>query len=573
MTARTPSRIGLTRWLIGHTRRLVPVLGVAVVARIAGQLMGVALLVLAADAIARTSGGAAVSLPGLVGLLAGVALGKALLRYLEHYAGHWVAFTALQRLRELFFDRLIPQAPAATTGRAGTELTERATRDIDRIEVFFAHTLPPAVAAVAVPGVALAWLASVSPPLALTLAGFTLVVLVVPLLAGRATWSSARAVAEDRGAVAAHLGDDLQGVREIVAFDATTDRLAGLDAADRALTGTRSRAGAVQGARTGMITVVQGASLVVVVAVGSAAGTGAPVVLTALAVGIGLWTPARGIDDFVAGLDAAFAAAVRVREVVDAPPRVTDPASPLGLGQGSRVDLEQVGFSYPHAARPALDDVTIRVEPGTWSYLVGVSGSGKSTLAHLLLRGWDAECGSVRFAGTEVSAAGLDELRSRIALVPQHPVVLSGTVADNLRLANADADADATSLRLALHTAGLDQWVAELPEGLDTPLTGRGVSGGQLQRLALARALVGEPDLLILDEALSQLDADTAGQVRERLLARTPRLTILEITHRADLVPAGAPVVVLDAGRVLEHGTAAELRVRRGAFSRLELRH
>nr|MBP8921836.1 ABC transporter ATP-binding protein [Micropruina sp.] len=161
MTARTPSRIGLTRWLIGHTRRLVPVLGVAVVARIAGQLMGVALLVLAADAIARTSSGTAVSLPGLVGLLAAVALGKALLRYLEHYAGHWVAFTALQRLRELFFDRLIPQAPAATTGRAGAELTERATRDIDRIEVFFAHTLPPAVAAVAVPGVALAWLASV----------------------------------------------------------------------------------------------------------------------------------------------------------------------------------------------------------------------------------------------------------------------------------------------------------------------------------------------------------------------------------------------------------------------------
>lgn len=235
------------------------------------------------------------------------------------------------------------------------------------------------------------------------------------------------------------------------------------------------------------------------------------------------------------------------------------------------MDLEQVGFSYPDAARPALDDVTVRVEPGTWSYLVGVSGSGKSTLAHLLLRGWDADRGSVRFAGTEVSAAGLDELRSRIALVPQHPVVLSGTVADNLRLANPDADA--TSLRLALHTAGLDQWVAELPEGLDTPLTGRGVSGGQLQRLALARALVGEPDLLILDEALSQLDADTAGQVRERLLARTPRLTILEITHRADLVPAGAPVVVLDAGRVLEHGTAAELRVRRGAFSRLELRH
>ena len=245
MTARAPSRIGLTRWLIGHTRRLVPVLGVAVVARIAGQLMGVALLVLAADAIARTSGGAAVSLPGLVGLLAGVALGKALLRYLEHYAGHWVAFTALQRLRELFFDRLIPQAPAATTGRAGTELTERATRDIDRIEVFFAHTFPPAVSAVAVPALALGWLATATDGLlAAAVAPFVAaIVLVVPLLSHRATWHAAREVADARGAVAAHLGDDIQGVREVLAFGAREARLDGLADADRALASARGRAG------------------------------------------------------------------------------------------------------------------------------------------------------------------------------------------------------------------------------------------------------------------------------------------------------------------------------------------
>ncbi len=571
MTA-APSRLRLTGWLLGHTRRLVPVLGVSVLARVAGQLGGVALFAVGAVALTRAASGEGVALPALIALLAGIALAKALLRYLEHFAGHWVAFTALQRLRELFFERLVPQAPAATTGRAGSELTERATRDIDRIEVFFAHTLPPAVSAVLVPAIALGWLAGVSGPLALTLAVFTLAVLLVPLAAGGATWASARRIAARRGAVAAQLGDDLQGVREVLAFDAAGTRLARLGEADAALARTRSVAGAVQGARTGAAVALQAGSLLAVLAVGSAAGLPVAEVVLALAVGIGLWGPARGVDDFVAGLDASFAAAARVREVVEAAPLVTEPASPVVPGADAGAGLDGVTFRYPGTALAALDGVDVRIEPGSWTRVVGVSGSGKSTLAGLLLRGWDPEAGVVRFAGADVSALPLDTLRSRIALVPQHPALLTGTLADNLRLAAPDADEEL--LRRALHAAALDDWAASLPGGLDAPVggRGRGISGGQLQRLALARALVAEPDLLILDEALSQLDAATAALVRERLTAWTPRPTVLEITHRADLVPDDAPVIVLDAGRLVEEGPAGRLRAAGVAFSRLEAR-
>lgn len=569
------NRLGVLRWLLGGIRGLLPKLGISVLARILQQLLGVALLVVAAAAVVA----AEPPTWALAGWLVGIALVKAALRYLEQYVGHWVAFTALQRLRELFFARLAPQAPAATQGRAGAELTERATRDIDRVEVFFAHTMPPAISAVAVPAVALLWLgAVVDGALALVLAPFAALAIALPFLAGGASWRSARAVAERRGALAARLGDDLQGVREVLGFGIQRARLDALDGADRALTAARSRAGALQGVRTAGVTALLGGSLVAVLAVAS---DGSDAVL-ALAVAAGLWTPVRGVDAFATGLDAAFAAAARVREVVEAQPLVRDDAAvPAGTGPAGPtppaasapgIVLDRVTLTYPGRSRPALDEVSLRLVSGAWSTIVGVSGSGKSSLGALLLRGWDPDAGTISLGGAPLTALPLDALRRRVALAPQQPVLLSGTLASNLRLAAPGADDE--RLLDALRTVALDDWVAGLPEGLATPLRERGVdvSGGQRQRLALARALVADPEVLVLDEALSQLDGATAAIVRTRLLERHPGLTVVEITHRADLVPDGSPVVVLDAGRVVETGLAGELRAAGGAFARIEAR-
>jgi len=574
MTGHGTGRMGLARWLVGHTRQLLPPLVISVIARIVNQVLGIALLVIAATAIARAATGDDVRLSHLIALLVGVALVKALLRYLEQYAGHWVAFTALQRLRELLFSRLIPQAPAATQGRAGAELTGRATSDINRIEVFFAHTFPPAIAAVLVPVITLAWLGiAIDPILAGVLTPFVAASLVIPLAAGSATWRAARHVASARGTLAAHLGDDIQGTREILALDANQARLAGLDAADRELAMARSASGRIQAGRSAATVLMQVMGLLVLVGVAASANVPILAMAAGLAVSIGLWGPTSGIDDFTTSLDSAFAAAERVRRIVDAEPAVRDPEPADPAPTGASIELTEVTVHYPGGIAPAVDLVTARFEAGAWSYIVGVSGSGKSTLATLLLRGLDPDTGAIRLGGCDLRGIRLDELRHRIGFVSQQPTLLSGTLAENLRLAAPDVD-DAHLWR-CLTAVALDDWAAQLPEGLSTLVSERGasVSGGQLQRLALARALVAAPEVLVLDEALSQLDAATAVLVRERVRTFHPEWTVIEISHRADLIPDQASVLVLDGGRVVEAGPAGTLRTMAGPFTRLEARN
>ncbi len=566
-----PRRRDLVAWLVSHTRTLLPTLGVSVVARICNQLLGVALLVVMAGALGRAAEGHHISVGRLVVVLVAIALLKAALRYLEHYAGHWVAFTALQRLRELFFVTLVPQAPAATRGRAGAELTHRATRDIDRIEVFFAHTLPPAVSAVVVPVVVLLWLgSSVDAALAWVIVPFMLlIVVVVPVAFGPASWRAAQRIGAGRGRIAAHLGDDLQGARDVVALGAEQTRLAQLAALDAGLTARRTASGRIEAARAGLIRAFELGSLIAVLAVAGPGEHLASHLAVGLACAAGLWPAARGVDDFVSGLDAALASTARVRAIVDSPPAVTEPAhtvAPSPTPATPALEFRDVTLAY---SRTALADVSFAVEPGEHVCVVGVSGSGKSSLATLLLRGFDPQAGQVLVGGVDVKSLPLEWLRRHVALAPQTPTLLRGTIADNLRLGRPDAD-DATVAR-ALWTAGLDTWIGSLPEGINTTLGERGqtTSGGQAQRLGLARALVADPELIILDEVLSQLDAATASTVRERL----PRLTTLEITHRADLLPDDLRVIVLDAGQVVQEGLAGDLRRSGGPFTRLEGRY
>ncbi|MDI9629099.1 MAG: ABC transporter ATP-binding protein, partial [Acidobacteriota bacterium] len=431
------NRLDLTRWLVHHTQGLLGPLALSTVARIINQLLGVALFVIAADAVVRAAAGQPVSVPPLIGWLAGLALGKALLRYLEHYAGHWVAFTALQRLRELFFSRLIPQAPAATTGRAGAELTERATRDIDRIEVFFAHTFPPAVAAVLVPTIALTWLGITVDPRQAAAIGplFAMTVLVLPGLANGATWRAARGIMRTRGEIARHVGDDVQGVREVLSFGAQGTRLAGLDGLDRLLCDERSRSGRIQAVRSCVAVALQGGALIAPLTVALASDAGPRALAVSLAVAVGLIVPARGIDDFATGLDAAFAATDRVRRVVDAEPLVADTGAAAAPPPDASISFTDITLRYPGAGEPALDAVTALIPAGEWNYIVGVSGGGKSSLATLLLRGRDPDAGRILLGDIDIRELPLDQLRGWAALVSQRPTLMSGTIADNLRLA------------------------------------------------------------------------------------------------------------------------------------------
>ena len=231
--------------------------------------------------------------------------------------------------------------------------------------------------------------------------------------------------------------------------------------------------------------------------------------------------------------------------------------------------LEKVSFTYPGQTRRALSDVELRVPAGTTVALVGPSGAGKTTTAQLLLRFWDPDPGRITLDGADLRDYKLDELRRRIALVAQDTYLFNDTLRANILLARPDASE--AELQAAIQRASLGEFVAALPEGLDTPVGERGtqLSGGQRQRVAIARAFLKDAPILILDEATSHLDAVNEQAVRRALdLLQADRTTIV-IAHRLSTVRDADLIVVLDAGRVAETGTHASLLARNGLYARL----
>lgn len=563
---RPVSRWELTRFLFSQAGSLTCPLMISVFARIANQLLTVALLVVAGHGVVRVYEGQEVNIPLLLTSLILVALLKAALRYLEHYAGHWVAFSSLHRLRVSFFSSLVPQAPAATQGKAGADLSERAVSDIDRIEVFFAHTFPPAVSAIVVPALVIYWLAAkVSAALALAIVpGTVFLVVILPVISLNLSWKNAQNMAARRGDIAAELGDNIQGIREILAFDLAQRRLESMTVADANLNRVRMRAAWIQALRNSLQVLCQTGNLVAVVIVASYITVTPGQLAVALIATVSLWVPVTGIDDFAAGLDAAFAATGRIYEVITAPPLVTEVEVPQPFPAQPEIVIKNLSFGYCDDNQ-VIQDLSAVFSFGAWTCLVGVSGSGKSTLANLILRGWNITSGEIEVGGISISQFALADLRSNIGLVGQRDTLLSGSLAENLRLRKPDATEN--ELRRALGVVDLLDWFESLPDGFDTEIAERGLSlsGGQLQRLCLARTLVSQPQILIIDEALSQLDERTARIVRERLAQEN--LTVIEITHRVDAIPDEIPVLVLDNGKIVESGSAAELRATGVAFA------
>jgi ATP-binding cassette subfamily C protein CydCD len=266
-----------------------------------------------------------------------------------------------------------------------------------------------------------------------------------------------------------------------------------------------------------------------------------------------------------------LASARRLFAVQDEPIPVLDgPGVPPALnGAPPRIEVDAMSFRYGEGEPQALADVSVVVDPGQTVALVGSSGAGKTTCAHLLMRFWDPEHGQIRLDGHALQEFNLDDLRSRIALVSQDTYLFNMTLRENLRLGRPNASDE--EVEVAARKANAHDFISALPDGYDTSVGERGVqlSGGQRQRIAIARAILKDAPLLILDEATSHLDAVNEREVREALATLMVGRTTVVIAHRLSTIRDADKIVVLDRGRVVEQGTHAELLQHDGLYATL----
>ena len=485
------------------------------------------------------------------------AISRAVLRYLERLAGHDAALRVLGSLRAQLFARLEPLVPGGLSGVRTGDLLSRFVADVDELQELWLRVLGPfAVAVLAGVGSVVA-AALISPPAALPLAAALAVgAIVVPALGTLAARRAASREAPAQAELAAELVEALRLAPELAAFGAADLAAARIAAADRVLSRHRRRTALTIAAAEGCTTALAGLATVAVllVAIPAVVADAMPgVLLGALALlALASFEAVRPLPAAAAELSRTQAAARRVLELTDREPPVRDPDAPAGRTPTGRLELRDVAARYGDDQPWVLDGVDLALAPGEVVALVGESGTGKSTLAHLAVRFRDPDRGAVLLDGCDLRRLDQESVRREVVLAGQEAHLFATSIRENLRIGRPGADDD--ELRDALTRAHVDDFVARLPDGLDTMVgeDGAHVSGGQRQRLALARALLARPRFLILDEPDAHLDDEVADVLVPELVeaAREAGLGVLVITHRRSAAGAADRIVELGGGRL-----------------------
>jgi len=278
------------------------------------------------------------------------------------------------------------------------------------------------------------------------------------------------------------------------------------------------------------------------------------------------------ISEVMADLQRAAGAAERISEVLALTPDIRSPSAaiPIQDGPSARVVFDAVSFTYPaRLEKPAIQNFSLDIEPGSTVALAGPSGAGKTTIFQLLLRFYDPDSGTLSINGVDMKRIGLPELRGMIGIVPQDPIIFSGTARDNIRLGNLDAGDD--DILRAAEVASALEFLQRLPQGLDTHLGEKGVqlSGGQKQRIAIARAVIRNPRILLLDEATSALDSENERHIQQALARITQGRTTFVIAHRLSTIIQADRIVLMNEGRIERTGTHQELLAASPLYARL----
>ncbi|MEG8276234.1 thiol reductant ABC exporter subunit CydD [Streptomyces sp. AHA2] len=502
-------------------------------------------------------------------------IGRAVFRYAERLVSHDAVLRMLADTRVAVFRRLERLAPAGLRRTHRGDLLSRLVADVDALQDYWLRWLLPAGSALVVSAVSVGFTAWLLPEAGAVLAAGLLAAGVgVPLVTGAVARRAEHRLAPARGVLATRVTDLLTGTAELTVAGALPTRMGQAREADRTLTRLASRAATATALGDGLTALASGLTVtaaalagVQAVAAGRLDGVAlAVVVLTPLAA----FEAVLGLPLAVQYRQRVHRSAERVHEVLDAPDPVREPERPR-QAPASPFPVVVRGLVARHAGqdRDAVAGLDLTLEEGRRIAVVGPSGSGKTTLAQVLLRFLDARAGAYTLAGVDAYGLAGDDVRTMVGLCAQDAHLFDSSLRENLLLARKDAGED--DLRAVLARVRLLDWAGTLPDGLDTLVGEHGarLSGGQRQRLALARALLADFPVLVLDEPAEHLDLPTADALTADLLAATEGRTTLLITHRLAGLDAVDEVIVLDAGHVVQRGPYDELAAVDGPLRRM----
>ncbi|MEU8773086.1 thiol reductant ABC exporter subunit CydD [Streptomyces sp. NPDC048606] len=492
-------------------------------------------------------------------------IGRAAFRYAERLVSHDAVLRMLAELRVSVYRRLERIAPAGLRAQRRGDLLSRLVADADALQDYWLRWLLPVGTAVLVGTGSVAFTAWLLPEAGAVLAvGLLVAGVAVPLIGAACARGAERRLAPARGELSTRVADLLTGTAELTVAGALADRKRRVRESDGVLTRIASRGAAAGGVGGGLSALVCGLTVVGAALVGANALADGR--LRGVALAVVVLTPLAAFEA-VNGLPLAVRyrqrvrrSAERIHEVVDAPAPVVEPAAPLPAPDSPfPLRLTALAARHPGQDAYALRGMDLTLEAGRRVAVVGPSGSGKTTLAQVLLRFLDPAEGTYTLGRNDARLLDGDDVRRTVGLCAQDAHIFDSSVRENLRLARTGASE--AELRGALAAARLLEWADGLPEGLDTLVGehGQRISGGQRQRLALARALLADFPVLVLDEPAEHLDLATADALTADLLAATEGRTTVLITHRLAGLEAVDEVLVLDGGTVVQRGPYAEL--------------
>lgn len=499
----------------------------------------------------------------------GAAITRTAGRYFERLVSHDATFRVLQHLRIHTFSKLLPLSPAGLARYRQGELLNRIVADVDTLDHLYLRVISPLVGAFVVIMVVTIGLSVLDVTLACTLGGVMLLTLfIMPPVFYRAGKTTGQNLTHLRGQYRQQLTAWLQGQAELTIFGASDRYRAQMEATELQWHEAQRRQSELTALSQALMLLIGAIAILLMLwmAAGGVGGNAQPGALIALFVfcALAAFEALAPVTGAFQHLGQVIASAVRITELTEQKPEVTFPTDVSDVPAQVTLTLRDVSFSYPEQAQKALDSLSLQVNPGEHIAILGRTGCGKSTLLQLLTRAWDPQQGEILLNGRPIATLNEATLRKTISVVPQRVHLFSATLRDNLLLAAPDASDEqlADTLRRVgleklLEDTGLNSWLGE---------GGRQLSGGELRRLAIARALLHDAPLMLLDEPTEGLDATTESQMLELLADVMREKTLLMVTHRLRGLARFDQIIVMDNGQIIEQGNHADLLAQQGRY-------